>query len=70
MQFGFAVTYGERTAAATILGALRLEGFFGWFIWKFTYFKHLMSISPKLKTALEWLFDITYDRDASRHKYE
>jgi NADH dehydrogenase len=70
MQLGFAVTYGERTAAASILGALRLEGLFGWFMWKFTYFKHLMSIRPKLKTALEWLFDITYDRDVSRHKYE
>jgi len=70
MQLGFAVTYGERTAAASILGALRLEGLFGWFMWKFTYFKHLMSIRPKFKTALEWLFDITYDRDASRHKYE
>jgi len=70
MQLGFAVTYGERTAAASILGALKLEGLFGWFMWKFTYFKHLMSIRPKLKTALEWLFDITYDRDVSRHKYE
>jgi NADH dehydrogenase len=70
MQLGFAVTYGERTAAASVLGALKLEGLFGWLMWKFTYFKHLISIRPRFKSALEWLFDITYDRDASRHKYE
>ncbi|MFQ6042341.1 MAG: NAD(P)/FAD-dependent oxidoreductase [Candidatus Poribacteria bacterium] len=69
-QLGFAVTYGERTAAATILGALKLEGLFGWLMWKLTYFEHLISIRPSFKSALEWLFDITYDRDASRHKYE
>jgi len=69
-QLGFAVAYGEKTAVANLLGALRLDGLFGWFTWKFAYLKHLMSIRPKLKSALDWVFDITYDRDTSRHKYE
>lgn len=69
-QLGFAVTYGERAAVANLLGALRLDGLLGWFTWKFAYLKHLMSIRPKLKSALDWFSDITYDRDASRHKYE
>ena len=70
LSFGFAVSYGEKTATASLLGALRLDGLLGWFAWKFAYLKHLMSIRPKLKSALVWFFDITYDRDASRHKYE
>jgi len=70
MQLGFAVAYGERTAVTNLLGVLRLDGLLGWFTWKFAYLKHLMSIHSKLKSALDWFFDITYDRDASRHKYE
>lgn len=68
-ELGSSFSIGEYTALANILGILRVGGFFGWFIWKLTYLKHLWGIKRGPGGALEWFFDITYDREASRHKF-
>lgn len=68
-ELGSSFSIGEYTALANVLGILRIGGFFGWFIWKLTYLKHLWGIKRGPGGALEWFFDITYDREASRHKF-
>jgi NADH dehydrogenase len=68
-ELGSSFSIGEYTGLANVLGILRVGGFFGWFIWKLTYLKHLWGIKRGPAGALEWFFDITYDREASRHKF-
>jgi NADH dehydrogenase len=68
-ELGSAMSIGDHRAIANFLGIIRLGGLFGWIAWKLTYLKHLMGIKLGLRTALEWFFDITYDREASRHKF-
>jgi len=68
-ELGSSFSIGEYNALANVLGILRVGGFLGWFIWKLTYLKHLWGIKRGLRGALEWFFDITYDREASRHKF-
>lgn len=68
-ELGSMVSLGERTAVSNIFGHIGLSGFMGWLTWKFVYLKHLMGIQRKPRVVLEWFFDITYDREASRHKF-
>lgn len=68
-DMGAIVSLGERTAAANVFRFIGLSGVMGWFMWKFVYFKHLMGIHRRLRVVLDWFFDITYDREASRHKF-
>lgn len=68
-ELGSSFSIGEYTALANVLGILRVGGFLGWFIWKLTYLKHLWGIKRGPGGVLEWFFDITYDREASRHKF-
>ncbi|MDO8445739.1 MAG: NAD(P)/FAD-dependent oxidoreductase [Deltaproteobacteria bacterium] len=68
-ELGSMVSLGERTAVSNIFGYIGLSGFMGWLTWKLVYLKHLMGIQRKPRVILEWFFDITYDREASRHKF-
>jgi NADH dehydrogenase len=68
-EMGSMVSLGERSAVSNIFGYIGLSGFMGWLTWKFVYLKHLMGIQRKPRVVLEWFFDITYDREASRHKF-
>lgn len=68
-ELGSMVSLGERTAVSNIFGYIGLSGFMGWLTWKLVYLKHLMGIQRKFRVVLEWFFDITYDREASRHKF-
>lgn len=68
-ELGSMVSLGERTAVSNIFGHIGLSGFMGWLTWKLVYLKHLMGIQRKPRVVLEWFFDITYDREASRHKF-
>jgi len=68
-EMGSMVSLGERTAVSNIFGYIGLSGFVGWLTWKLVYLRHLMGIQRKLRVVLEWFFDITYDREASRHKF-
>ena len=68
-ELGSAISTGQYHGLANLLGFLRLHGFTGWVAWKFTYLKHLISIRLSLRSLWEWLFDLTYDREATRHKF-
>lgn len=68
-DMGSIVSLGERSAVSNIFGHIGLSGLMGWLTWKFVYFKHLMGIQRKFRVVLDWFFDITYDREASRHKF-
>lgn len=68
-DMGSMVSLGERTAVSNIFGYIGLSGFMGWLTWKLVYLKHLLGIQRKFRVVLEWFFDITYDREASRHKF-
>lgn len=68
-ELGSMVSLGERTAVSNIFGYIGLSGFMGWLTWKLVYLKHLLGIQRKFRVVLEWFFDITYDREASRHKF-
>lgn len=68
-ELGSMVSLGERTAVSNIFGYIGLSGFMGWLSWKLVYLKHLMGILRKPRVVLDWFFDITYDREASRHKF-
>ena len=68
-ELGSMVSLGGRTAVSNIFGYIGLSGFMGWLTWKLVYLKHLMGIQKKFRVVLEWFFDITYDREASRHKF-
>lgn len=68
-EMGSMVSLGERSAVSNIFGYIGLSGFFGWLSWKLVYLRHLMGIHRKPRVVLEWFFDLTYDREASRHKF-
>jgi NADH dehydrogenase len=68
-ELGSAISTGQYHGLVNLLGFLQLQGFTGWMAWKFTYLKHLISIRLSLRSLLEWLFDLTYDREATRHKF-
>lgn len=68
-EMGSMVSLGERSAVSNIFGFIGLSGLMGWLSWKFVYLRHLMGIHRKARVVLEWFFDITYDREASRHKF-
>lgn len=68
-ELGSMVSLGERTAVSNLFGYIGLSGFMGWLTWKLVYLKHLLGIQRKFRVVLEWFFDITYDREASRHKF-
>ncbi|MEK6726026.1 MAG: NAD(P)/FAD-dependent oxidoreductase [Deltaproteobacteria bacterium] len=68
-EMGSMVSLGERTAVSNIFGFIGLSGLMGWLSWKLIYLKHLMGIHRSARVILEWFFDITYDREASRHKF-
>jgi len=65
---GSALSAGRHRGFANFLGFLRLHGIVGWLFWKVTYLKHLTGIRLSLRSLLDWFLDITYDREASRHK--
>jgi len=68
-ELGSAISAGHYKGFVSLLGLFRLQGFTGWMAWKFTYLKHLISIRLSVRSLLEWLFDLTYDREATRHKF-
>lgn len=68
-DMGAVVSLGERSAVSNFFGYIGLSGFMGWLTWKLVYLKHLMGIHRRARVVLEWFFDITYDREASRHKF-
>ncbi len=68
-ELGSAISTGHYHGLVNLLGFLRLHGFIGWVAWKFTYLRHLITIRLSLRSLLEWLFDLTYDREATRHKF-
>lgn len=63
------VSIGRYSAIGHIFGIFQISGFIGWIFWKILYFKHLMGLKKGLRGTLEWFHDISYDREASRHKY-
>jgi len=67
-DMGSALSAGRHRGFANFLGFLRLHGIVGWLFWKVTYLKHLTGIRLSLRSLLDWFLDITYDREASRHK--
>ena len=67
-ELGSALSTGRHQALANVLGLFRLHGTLGWITWKITYLKHLLGIRLSLRSLLDWFFDITYDREATRHK--
>lgn len=69
-ELGSAVSIGRYSALGNLFGALQLSGFLGWIFWKFLYFRHLMGIKRSLRGTLDWFYDISYDREASRHKFD
>jgi len=68
-DMGSIVSLGERSAVSNIFGFIGLSGLLGWLSWKLIYLRHLIGIHRKARVILEWFFDITYDREASRHKF-
>lgn len=68
-DMGSMVSLGERSAVSNIFGFIGLSGLLGWLSWKLVYLRHLIGIHRKARVILEWFFDITYDREASRHKF-
>lgn len=66
---GSAISAGQYKGFVSLLGLFRLQGFAGWMAWKFTYLKHLIGIRLSARSLLEWLSDLTYDREATRHKF-
>ena len=66
---GLAISAGQYKGFVSLLGLFRLQGFVGWMAWKFTYLKHLIGIRLSVRSLLEWLSDLTYDREATRHKF-
>ncbi len=68
-DLGSAVSIGKYSALGNVLGILQLSGLVGWIFWKFLYLRHLMAIKRGLRGALDWFYDISYDREASRHKF-
>jgi len=67
-DFGSALSAGRHQGFASFLGFLRLRGIVGWLLWKVTYLKHLVGIRLSFRSLLDWFMDITYDREAARHK--
>ncbi|MEE8403505.1 MAG: NAD(P)/FAD-dependent oxidoreductase, partial [Candidatus Hydrothermarchaeaceae archaeon] len=68
-ELGSAVSIGKYSAIGNIFGVFQLSGLVGWIFWKFLYFKHLMGIKRSLRGTLDWFHDVSYDREASRHKF-
>ncbi len=68
-DLGSAVSIGEYSALGNVFGILQLSGLIGWIFWKVLYLRHLMAIKGGLRGALDWFDDISYDREASRHKF-
>lgn len=68
-DLGSALSIGKYSAIGNIFGVLQLSGLIGWIFWKFLYFRHLMGIKRSLRGTLDWFYDISYDREASRHKF-
>ena len=68
-DLGAAFSVGGRSAIANMRDIFRISGGIGWLIWKLIYLKHLLNIRRNPRSALEWFFDVAYDREASRHKF-
>lgn len=68
-ELGSAFSTGRYQGLANLLGLFRLRGLMGWVVWKITYLKHLVGIRLSVRSILDWFLDITYDREASRHKF-
>jgi NADH dehydrogenase len=68
-EFGSALSAGRHQGLVNLTGLIPLSGLLGWMAWKFTYLKHLIGIRLSTRSILEWFFDITYDREATRHKF-
>ena len=66
---GSAISAGPYKGFVSLLGLFRLQGFAGWIVWKFTYLKHLISIRLSFRSLMEWFSDLTFDREATRHKF-
>jgi NADH dehydrogenase len=66
---GSAFSTGQHRGLADIMGILQLHGVLGWVVWKLAYLEHLINIRLSPRFLLDWLFDITYDREAARHKF-
>ncbi len=68
-ELGSAFSTGRYQGLASLLGLFRLRGVLGWVVWKITYLKHLVGIRLSVRSILDWFLDITYNREASRHKF-
>jgi NADH dehydrogenase len=68
-ELGSAFSTGRYQGIANLLGLFRLRGLMGWVVWKITYLKHLVGIRLSVRSILDWFLDITYNREASRHKF-
>ena len=68
-DLGSALSIGKYSALGSVFGVFQLSGLIGWIFWKFLYFRHLMGIKRSFRGTLDWFYDISYDREASRHKF-
>lgn len=68
-DLGSALSIGKYSALGSVFGVFQLSGLIGWIFWKFLYFRHLMGIKRSFRGTLDWFHDISYDREASRHKF-
>jgi CRP-like cAMP-binding protein len=55
---------GGYQAVAEILG-FRISGFVAWLLWRGVYLFKLLTLSRRLKVALDWAWDLMFPRDLS-----
>ena len=66
---GVLCAIGGHSAVAEIMG-FKLSGFFTWWIWRSVYLMKLPSLSRKVKVALDWTWELLFDRDITGVKID
>jgi NADH:ubiquinone reductase (H+-translocating) len=63
---GQLASIGRRTGVARIFG-LRFSGIIGWILWRSVYLMKLPRLEKKLRVGLEWLLNVTFERDLGQY---
>lgn len=69
-HLGDVASVGRSFAVAEMFWGIKLRGLPGWLLWKVVYLKHLLIIQRRWRSLLDWFFDITFDRESSRWKFD
>jgi NADH dehydrogenase len=62
---GELVSLGQWYAVGNVAG-VTISGMFAWWVWRTVYLFNFISVSKRIKIALDWTIDIFYPRDITR----